>query len=87
MLLICSHRPWYSELLWNYSPVDLPTYIETAGIPNTRTVANETNLTLHTIEITSVEKALDGNSLWCGLDTGNSVEESNTVTFYIAPGN
>ena len=84
VLLICSHRPWPSVMLWNYSPVNIPTNIEAAGIPNARTVA--INQTVHTVEITSVEKALDGNRLWCGLDTGNSVDESNTVTFHIAPG-
>ena len=84
VLLICSHRPWLSVMLWSYSPVNIPANIESARIPNAHTVA--INQTVHTVEITSAEKALDGNSLWCGLDTGNSVEESNTVTFHIAPG-
>ena len=65
---------------------NIPSYIETSGISNAHTVTNKTNLTVYTVEITSAEKGLGGNSLWCGIDTGNNVIKSITITFHIAPG-
>lgn len=86
VLLVCSHIPWYSAVLWSYSPVSLPKYIELSGLPSARTVASETNTTVHTVEITSANKTLDGNNVWCGIDKGNTILKSNTITFHIAPG-
>ena len=49
-------------------------------------MASETNTTVHTVEITSANKTLDGNNVWCGIDKGNTILKSNTITFHIAPG-